>query len=171
MNGLQEIFPFARKAFSELPDRLQDKIIIEPNSGCWLWTAALDRRGYGRTARARPDRQQVGAYKMVYETLVKEVPEGLELHHRCETPCCCNPDHLEPVTHAVNCRLSKRIGRHHNRKRGHQSFCKRGHAMKGYNVIVSKDGVWRCRKCHNLLIAGYRYQKRHQLKLALAPLT
>jgi hypothetical protein len=34
--------------------------------------------------------------------MVGPVPEGLELDHLCENPPCCNPAHLEPVTHAEN---------------------------------------------------------------------
>lgn len=27
-----------------------------------------------------------------------------ELDHLCRRPACCNPDHLEPVTHRTNMR-------------------------------------------------------------------
>jgi hypothetical protein len=33
-----------------LPAHVQDKISPEPNSGCWLWTAAVDGSGYGVTS-------------------------------------------------------------------------------------------------------------------------
>jgi len=29
-------------------DRFWSKVSPEPTSGCWLWTAARDRKGYGR---------------------------------------------------------------------------------------------------------------------------
>ena len=35
------------------------------------------------------------------------VPEGLELHHKCENPPCVNPKHLKPVTHKINMRLNR----------------------------------------------------------------
>lgn len=33
-------------------NRYFDKVSPEPMSGCWLWTASLDRRGYGQLAEA-----------------------------------------------------------------------------------------------------------------------
>lgn len=33
-------------------------------------------------------------------------PDGFELHHKCETTRCVNPDHLELVTHGTNVRKS-----------------------------------------------------------------
>jgi hypothetical protein len=38
----------------------------------------------------------------MYEQSVGLIPDGLELDHLCEQVSCIRPDHLEPVTHAVN---------------------------------------------------------------------
>jgi hypothetical protein len=43
---------------------------------------------------------------------VGEIPEGHHLHHTCETPGCCNPAHLEPLSpgdHVRKHRDSRRI--------------------------------------------------------------
>lgn len=81
--------------------RLWEKISPEPNSGCWLWDAGHNDYGYGIfyiNGKLRC------AHCVTYELYVGEVPEGLELDHKCRIPCCVNPDHLEPVTHAENVR-------------------------------------------------------------------
>jgi hypothetical protein len=68
-------------------------------SGCWLWGGGWDSgNGYGKVWWCRA----AMAHRVVYEVLVGPIPEGLVLDHGCRTRPCCNPDHLEPVTVAVN---------------------------------------------------------------------
>lgn len=66
---------------------------IEPRSdGCWIWTGATNGHGYGQCPKGGL------AHRFVYETLVGPIPSGMVVHHRCETPPCCNPEHLELMT-------------------------------------------------------------------------
>lgn len=55
--------------------------------------------GYGRVSF---NRKSVVAHRVTYEHFVGVVPYGLELDHLCDNPPCCNPDHLEEVTHQEN---------------------------------------------------------------------
>lgn len=83
-----------------LPDRFWNKVTPEPNSGCWLFTGARNRDGYGTFFR---NGRTLGAHRVAYEGLIGRVPDGLCLDHRvCQTPECVNPAHLEAVTHRVN---------------------------------------------------------------------
>lgn len=84
-----------------LPPRFWAMVAPCPMSGCWLWTGCADRDGYGWHFSAA--RKIVRAHTVAYRALVGEVPPGLELDHRCRVRCCCNPAHLEAVTHAENC--------------------------------------------------------------------
>src|SRR5260221_8523737 len=90
---------------SDLPPRLVSKIRVDLLTGCWLWLASRDRKGYGRCYWQR---RAVRAHSVVYELLAGPVPEGLELDHVRARGCgwrhCCNPAHLEPVTHLENLR-------------------------------------------------------------------
>jgi hypothetical protein len=66
---------------------------------CWNWTGPLDRHGYGKfTVQHR----SVIAHRWLYAALVGEIPGGLDLDHLCYVKTCVNPDHLQPVTPAVN---------------------------------------------------------------------
>ena len=79
--------------------------IRDTQTGCWIWQWYRDRRGYGyltSSGKTRP------AHVAIYELLKGLVPEGLELDHLCRTPACVNPDHMEPVTHAVNVQRGKK---------------------------------------------------------------
>jgi hypothetical protein len=77
-------------------DRREPSWRAEPN-GCWRWLGRFDANGYGRQGRR-------WAHRIVYELLVGPIPAGAVLDHLCRTKWCVNPDHLEPVTHAENCR-------------------------------------------------------------------
>src|SRR5580658_4965203 len=74
-----------------LRERFEAKYMPEPNSGCWLWIAARDRKSYGviGTANRRIDR----AHRISYMLHHGYMPENSVLH-KCDTPECVNPDHL-----------------------------------------------------------------------------
>ena len=111
---------------------------VEIAGDCWLWRGSL-RRGYGRIKRAGTTYQ---AHRWVYELLVGPIPEGLELDHLCRVRRCVNPDHLEPVTRAVNHRRG--AGRFNSPGRG-QTDCKRGHSLG--DAYIRGTGSRSCRPC------------------------
>lgn len=74
--------------------------VVDPETGCWEWQHAK-ARGYGRTVEHGQDWL---AYKLYSERVYGPIPDGWDLDHLCRNPGCVNPDHLEPVTHAENCR-------------------------------------------------------------------
>jgi hypothetical protein len=119
-----------------LRERFEDKYIPEPNSGCWLWTAA-QLNGYGAIKVAGRFR---GAHRVSYELHKGPVPDGLVLDHLCRVPFCVNPDHLEPVTIGEN--ISR--GDNHHRRKTH---CKRGHAFTAENTLILSTGSRACRTC------------------------
>ena len=88
--------------------RFARKYIPEPNSGCWLWTDALDRDGYGRL---QIDGKAVKAHRLAYELHCGPVPSGKMVCHKCDTPCCVNPDHLYAGDNQANMDDMVRRGR------------------------------------------------------------
>lgn len=83
--------------------------VVDEN-GCWIWQGSQDGHGYGNLRR---NGKNVKAYRFYYQQKHGVVPKGMELDHKCRVKLCCNPDHLEPVTHAVN--SQRAIGKHFNR--------------------------------------------------------
>jgi hypothetical protein len=63
----------------------------DPNSGCWLWSGAHDKDGYGLI---RENYKNVRAHRLSYEMHKGAVGADLMVCHRCDVPSCVNPDHL-----------------------------------------------------------------------------
>ena len=79
---------------------------IDAVTGCWLWTQSLSRNGYG-IKQLRNPRMTEQAHTYMYKRCVGPIPDGCELDHLCRVRSCVNPDHLEPVSHAVNVRRGR----------------------------------------------------------------
>jgi hypothetical protein len=83
--------------------RLTAPAWIEEDRGyetpCWVWQRAMYDSGYG--AMAFQGRMH-NAHRGVYLRFIGPIPDDLQLDHLCRVRACVNPDHMEPVTNAVN---------------------------------------------------------------------
>ncbi len=98
-----------------LLERFLEHVSPEPNTGCWIWTGALNHgdHGYGVTNRSG-ERQMVYAHRAAWELFRGPIPEGLAVLHNCpygDLRCCVNPDHLFLGTLGDNNRDTIRKGR------------------------------------------------------------
>lgn len=89
------------------------RITMVSESGCWIWTAGSNSRGYGRIYYKG---RQWGAHRAYYDALVGEIPTGLVVCHRCDVPSCVNPDHLFLGTASENMRDMVKKGRRKSTK-------------------------------------------------------
>jgi len=95
----------------DILDLFPSKIITEPNSGCWIWTAAVrcEREPYGRIQIGK---KFLSAHRYSYQLRHGEIPRKLLVLHKCDVMSCCNPDHLYLGDDAQNCRDRDSRGRH-----------------------------------------------------------
>ncbi len=129
---------------ARLPDRFWDKCTPEPNSGCWIWTASVNGRGYGQIKR-RGERRNHLAHRLAYEALVGPFPPGLEIDHRvCRNRRCCNPAHLEAVTSAENARRAVAV-------RPVPTHCKHGHEFTPENTYTGRGNKRQCIECRRAI--------------------
>lgn len=80
----------------------------EPNTGCFLWFGAHLPRGYGRFCF---DGRTQLAHRLAWQWANGRTAAGRVVRHRCDNPCCVNPDHLLIGTQADNLRDCAERGR------------------------------------------------------------
>ena len=87
--------------------RLMDKVVIDPVTGCWMWNGA-QRHGYGVM---RHEGKVKSVHRVAYILAHGPIPDGKCVCHACDTPLCVHPDHLVLGDHAENQRQKKERGR------------------------------------------------------------
>lgn len=85
-----EAMPRGTYRAETLPTRLHSKILKDA-SGCWNWFGAHDSDGYGFIGHVD---KLIRAHRVAWLIYRGEIPEGMQVLHRCDNPPCCNPDHL-----------------------------------------------------------------------------
>lgn len=68
---------------------------------CWIWTGTISKGGYGKK---HVDGREWFAHRYFYEQKYGPISAELPTDHLCRVRACCNPDHVEPVTHGENVR-------------------------------------------------------------------
>jgi len=116
---------------------------------CWLWTAkSVTRGGYG-SFRVSPGKL-MRSHRYAYELLIGPIPDGLTLHHLCETGACVNPAHLTPVSLEENSRLGSAALRTSWDRRREAEFCGSGiHRFTPENTGRDYRGRRFCKACGN----------------------
>lgn len=140
-----------------LPERIRAKITPDPDTECWIWTGAWERRtGYGRTG---PTNDRVPAHRYTYTALVGPITGDNHIHHMCGVRRCVNPEHLVQLAPAEHYRIHG--GSAVNAGKTH---CPQGHEYTPENTRVREydDGETArfCRTCNREKVAAWRERGR-----------
>ena len=150
----------------------------DPN-GCWLWTGAKIRGGYGFFH----DGTRNGvAHRWPYQQKYGPIPDGLVACHKCDVPACVNPDHIFIGTYTDNNRDMAAKGRNAMPGPGHplwelsqaklaNPYCERGHLRlpnrrcrecdrERERERYQNDPVYRARKSQRNEASRARHQER-----------
>jgi hypothetical protein len=84
-----------------LISKFLDLISIDTDERCWN-AKRVTAMGYGKPIR--DGKRVLTSHRAAYELLHGAIPVGMEIDHLCANRACGNPAHLEPVSHAENCR-------------------------------------------------------------------
>lgn len=121
--------------------RLFSKINVDPRTGCWNWTAAVNHGGYGKVTYAYND---TTAHRVMYAWLVGPIARGGKEvldHVVCNNRRCCNPAHLVKTTSCANVLRSETGPCAVNARKTH---CKRGHLLP---LTRNRNGSRVCGVC------------------------
>jgi hypothetical protein len=142
-------------------ERVERRCVYEDrgyDTPCLIFTGAI-ADGYGKVSvTVRGVKRMLRVHKFVWEHVHGPVPEGLELDHLCRQTDCCNPDHLEAVTHAENLRRGAALG-------PRKTHCIRGHERTPQNMSSS----YTCRKCKTALGRERRRRQRMERQAQTEP--
>lgn len=125
---------------------------------CWPWHG-MTIGGYGKIKDAS---KNLAVHRVMYELWRGAISPGMTLDHLCHSlstcpggECahrvCCNPLHMEQVTHAENTRRGSR---------GRKTVCKRGHDLTDpTNLKQNNRGVKQrqCLACVRLMWRAKKY--------------
>ena len=81
---------------------------IKTESGCLEFQGGRDKDGYGY-CMGHGERK---AHRLSYVLSYGPIPAGKMVRHKCDNPCCVNPEHLELGTASDNMKDRSARGRH-----------------------------------------------------------
>lgn len=96
-----------QKKYATLAERLLANSVVDPLTGCRIWTGRKRKRKGGCEDGAinlRINGRHVtrAAHRVSFEEFNGPIPEGYEVDHCCVNSLCIEPTHLEAVTHDEN---------------------------------------------------------------------
>lgn len=116
--------------------------------GCILWIKGLQHK-YGSL---RIGNKSWRAHRYSWTIHNGDIPNGMYVLHRCDTPACVNPEHLFLGTHSENMQDKISKGRDHNQRKTH---CPKGHEYS----YIDPSGSRKCRVC--VLESGRKHYQRN----------
>lgn len=104
-----------RSAYAKRPDvisqRFWQHVDKRGSNECWKWNGTIDHSGYGVLAVRG---KRLAAHRLSWIFAHGEIPSGMVICHRCDTPPCVNPSHLFLGTLSDNTQDMIRKGRNFN---------------------------------------------------------
>jgi len=142
--------------------RFFNLVELDPNSDCWIWTATLDRNGYGQF---KYNKKNVSSHRFIYVAL-KNNGDWLDtktvVRHTCDNKKCVKPDHL--ISGSFSDNLIDAYERGMRVRKSTLPYCKNGHKRTDANIAYGSDGYIICKDC---AVESTRRKRERQKALSL----
>lgn len=146
------------RPIGDVQKRFETMIVGIPWSGCWLWSGTLNNKGYGMFWTKQTENKCL-SHRFAWEQARGAIPKGLCVLHKCDVPCCVNPEHLFLGSIKDNNKDMTLKGRRNSgavqRARTH---CKHGHQFNEANTywFLRRGRKERqCKQCKNNARIGH----------------
>lgn len=93
VKGEPNKFIAGHQSRTDVKERFWVKVEKRSETECWLWLAAVRRIDEGYGAFWLDGRHQPSS-RVAWLLTFGEIPQGLQVLHKCDNPRCCNPSHL-----------------------------------------------------------------------------
>jgi len=90
------------KDYPAILQEVQARVTVT-SDGCWEWNGSMSKgKNGGRYPLHKVQGKNVQIHRIVLEAKHQQSLGTQVAHHMCANSECCNPDHLQPVTHREN---------------------------------------------------------------------
>ena len=122
--------------------RFCQKVDTKDPSGCWVWTGARSKAGYGQIRVDGKGGKAIYAHRYIWGLLNGVIPAGMDICHKCDNPPCVNPAHLFLGTEEDNMQDMMEKGRYGERKwTGHPGEKNPHHKLTAKQVVKIKEAL------------------------------
>ncbi len=131
----------------KVKEKIETSYLVADN-GCWEWQKSRSSFGHGKTTLkcgSVNGKLDTFAHRVYYQLVKGFIPDSTVVHHKCENPCCINPNHLVAVSQKQNNIYSKTSITSINALK---EKCDNGHDFTPENTGRYVKNNWRyCRIC------------------------
>ena len=90
-------------AHHDLMDMNIDRYIAKEKGGCWIWLGRLNHglpvwTDKGGKKDGKVFQRQHTVAKLIWKSIGREIPDGMQLFRKCRVERCVNPEHCKPMT-------------------------------------------------------------------------
>jgi transposase-like protein len=129
--------------------RFWAKVRHAAGPACWVWTGAMNPKGYGRFSLGGRMTTAQRASWFLNKSL--EMPDGYTVDHLCRNRACVRPDHLEAVPHRINLLRGRTV----TARAASATHCPAGHPYDAANTMRPPRGGRVCRACNRARAYAY----------------
>lgn len=121
-------------------ERFETYLMPVPEAGCFIWLGDESHNGYGRF---QINNRRIPAHRYAWLCQKGEIPDGLMVCHKCDTPQCCNVEHLFLGTCKQNKADSVSKGRHSHGKIASVSRAEKLNSVLAKQIFIAR-GTHQC---------------------------